>query len=117
MSGLVTAVSLHHQAGNDLLLEFTVSRDGEAVDINGMTIRFVVRRTYDSDPVLTTEGGDANAAVTLTAPMGGVFTVGADADATAGLSGTYRFEAQVEDGSDAKQTVARGFITFEPSLI
>lgn len=118
MVELVDPVSLDYAAGKDVSLQFTVTdEDDTAVDITGMTVRFVVARRVDSTPVLSTEDSPQTATYALTTPASGIFTVTLDAADTAGLSGNYRFEAEVEDSGGDKVPVAWGFITFDPALI
>lgn len=118
MSELVAAVSLRYRAGDDLTLEFTVTdADDAAVDITGMTARFVVARKVGATAVLSTETSPQTATAALTTPASGIFTVSMDAANTSGLAGTYRFEAEIEDTLGNKGTVAWGYITFDPQLI
>ena len=118
MSELVSPVSLSFVAGDDLLLEFTVTdADDEVVNITGMTARFVVVRQIGDSAVISTEAVPATATATLTTPASGIFQVEVDAAVTANLSGTYRFQAEVEDGSGDKSTVSRGYITFESDAV
>lgn len=115
MSELVASVSLEFVSGDDITLEFTVTRDDEPVDITGMTARFAVARRVGSAPVLSTEDGTAEAVVTDGA--NGVFRVTATGSATEGLFGTYRFEVKLDDVSGDRATVARGFMSFRESLL
>ena len=118
MSDLVASVSLSYMAGDDLLLQFTVTdADGDAVDITGMTPRFVIARTIGETPVISTEASPATATASLTTPASGIFTIAIDGSDTDALSGTYRFECELEDSSGDKSTVARGFMTFAANLI
>jgi hypothetical protein len=117
MSELVASISLHFVAGDDLLLEFTVTRDDVAVNITGMTARFVVARRPGETAVLSTEASPATATASLTTPASGIFRVAIDGANSSALRGTYQFEAEIEDGSGDISTVARGFVTFEAPLI
>lgn len=117
MAELAAVVSLRVRAGDDLVLEFAVTRDGDEVDLTAMTPRFAVRRKPGATAVVTTEGGTPTATAAITNAAGGVYRVTVDKTVTAGLSGTYRFESELQDGSGDVATVARGFLTFEPKLI
>lgn len=117
MTATASPASLAFDAGDDVLIEFTVSRDGAAVDITGMTPRFVAKRRVGQDAVASTEDSPATATATLTTPSSGLFTVAIDAADTEELSGTYRFEAELVDGNGDKQSVARGFLTFRRNLL
>lgn len=111
MPELVASVSLHFAAGDDLLLEFTVTdADGDAVDITGFTAEFAIFRNLGDTAVIETED---TATSELTDPTSGVYTIAVDGDDTDALLGTYRFESAVTDGSDHRSTVSRGYVTFE----
>lgn len=118
MPDLVGAASLSYMAGDDLLLQFTViDSDGDAIDITGMMVRFAISRTISGTAVISTEASPATATASLTTPASGIFTVAIDGSDTDALSGTYRFECEIEDSSGDKSTVARGFVTFAANLI
>lgn len=118
MTEIAPAVSLDFRAGDTLLLEFTVTRDGEPVNTTGMLGQFEVRRDANSEPVITTEGGDANAVLTVgLGDDGNKFRVRVEADVTRGLRDTYEFQARLIDGSDNEVTPSQGYLTWERSLI
>jgi hypothetical protein len=118
MTDLVAAVSLAYFAGDDVELEFTITDDsGLAVDISGMTVRFAIARTAGSTAVASTEASPQTATSTVTNGAGGVFQVVVPAANTSDLRGTYRFEAEIEDGSGDKSTVAWGYVTFKAPVI
>lgn len=118
MGELVAAVSLRYAAGKDVTIPFTLTNaDGDAVDPTGLPAKFVVARRVGSTAVLSTEDSPATVAIAVTDGVNGEFDVSwAGADA-AGLSGTYRFELEMEDESGDADTVAWGYITFDPTLI
>lgn len=114
---IVAAVSLVYQAGKDVSESWLVTRDDEDVDLSGMTIRAAIAREIGSDPVLSS----ADETITLTAANQttntGEFAWGWTQEASEDLSGTYRFEIEVEDALGAKETVARGFVTFKDNML
>lgn len=110
-------VSFSYVAGDDILLEFTVARDGVAVSISGMEPRFTVRRRAGDPAVISTEEDPATATATITDAVNGVFQVAVTGEVTQGLRNTYAFQAEIEDGADRKQTVAHGFLTFKADII
>lgn len=117
MTASISPASLEFDAGDDVTLQFTVTRSGSAVNITNMTPRFVLKRGYGSAAVASTEVSPETATADLTTPSSGVFTISIDAMVTAGLIGTYRFEAEVVDANSDKQSVARGFLTFRRNLL
>lgn len=113
---LSSSVSLHYVAGNTVTLEFAVTDENDdAASIAGDTIRFILVDS-DSQIVLSTEESGSSVTTEATNPSGGIFTVTIEDESTAALSGTYRFQAELEDALGDKTTVARGFLTFSPNL-
>ena len=108
-------VSGHFFAGNDHVWEFTVTEDDVAVDITGMTFRFVMARSASVTAVLSTE--DATAVAAESTPAAGKFTITVTDVNTEGLSGTYLFQAQVEDLSGDRSNVLHGYYTFKENMI
>lgn len=107
-----------HAAGDDLEIEFVVTdSEGEAINLAGMDIRFAVARNVGSPAVLGTEIDTPNVTVVATDLPNGVFRVRADGEHTVALSGTYRFECDIEDGDGRVSTVSHGFITFKSGLL
>lgn len=115
MSDFVTPVSFVFMSGDPVLLEATVTRDGETVSLLGMTVRFAMARRPGDDAVIST--ADGNATATITDAANGVFQVGISSANTADLSGTYQWEADIQDSSGNSETVARGYMTFRPSVL
>ena len=113
---LAAAQTLHYIAGNRVQLEFTVELGGSAIPLNGMDIRFVAANS-SLDAVLSTEDSSQSAVVTVTDAEGGEFTVTIEAQYTAPLLGTYRWQCEIEDSNGGISTVARGFLTFSRNLI
>lgn len=110
--------SFSFKSGDSLRLALAVvDEDGEPADISGMTVRFVAARRVGAEAALTTEGGSANAVATITSGPGGTIEITAEGDDTDALSGTYAYECELEDGAGDKETIAHGFLTFEPNLI
>lgn len=104
-------------AGNDQSWQFTVTRDGVAVDITGMTLRFVMARRPGVTPVLTSEAPSANVTCSAVTASSGIWKAVVTALATASLQGTYQYQAQVQDGAGAKSNVLHGYFTFKPNLL
>jgi len=113
---LVAAVSLRYRAGDDVLLEFTVTRDGEPLSLSGMTPRFVAARKAGAAAAVSTEADPPTATATVTNLAGGVYQVAIDDAVTAELLGTYEWQSEIEDANGDVQTVARGYLTFVPKL-
>jgi hypothetical protein len=115
---LTTIVNLQHKAGDDLVLGFTVTdENGNVANITGATCRFEAACSVTSEVVLSTEESPATAEAEVTNPTGGQFEVRAAGATTDDFSGSYLWEAEVEDLSGGKSTVAQGIITFDPQLI
>jgi hypothetical protein len=107
-------VSGHFFAGNDHVWEFTVTEDDVAVNVTGMTFRFVMSR---GTAVLSTESDPVTAVAAESTPLAGKFTITVANTNTVGLIGTYEFQAQVEDLSGNKSNVLHGYYTFKENLI
>ena len=113
---LVASVSFKYVAGADVDLEFTVTDEDDAVvNLSGASVEFIARRDLADDPALSTS--DSTATASFTDQANGVFVVSLSSANTAELSGTYRFQALVQDSFDNVHVVARGYITFVPSLL
>jgi hypothetical protein len=101
-------------AGNSVMLEFTVTNEaGQAVDITGDTIRFVVAR--GGEVAISTE--DGNASIDTSQTASGKFFVTVSDEDTAALKGTYLYQAEIEDTAGNKATVAKGPVTFSANLL
>jgi hypothetical protein len=100
-------------AGDDLTLQYVVTKGGEPVDPTSMTIEFGVSRSPGADPVVETSDVD----ITVLSGAAGVFEITASSLVTAGLLGTYWHEAKVTDAEGVVTTIARGLITFKRPVI
>src|SRR5688572_6225047 len=115
---MVSAISQNYAAGDDLLLKFTVTVNGEVVDLTGMTITFVAARRIGFSAVISTEDTTPTATLVesdtgyLIDPEQGTYGISIEGAVTQNLSGTYEFQSRVTDGSGAVATVARGYLTF-----
>lgn len=95
-------------AGNKKDIRVTVrNSDGSAKDLTGAEVTYVIF-TDPGKPVLVKSS--ARSQITLTNPVGGVFTVHILAFDTLGLSGTYRHQANVVDAAGVEETVMSGKI-------
>lgn len=112
---LSAAVSLEVVAGNKFEPRFTVTREGEVVDIGQMTPHFALTDIRGTNTFASTE--DETAEATITDGEAGEFTTTVAGDITADLLGTYRWQADLEDALGDVETVARGFVTFIQDLI
>lgn len=113
---LAGPISGHFFAGNDYEWEFTVTRDGAAVDITGMTCRFTMKRPRGSAYVRSTQDSPATATATVTDGPNGVFVVAAGDDDNE-LLGTYEYQAQIEDSSGNRSNVLHGYFTFKRNIV
>jgi hypothetical protein len=104
-------------AANDQSWQFTVTRDGVAVDITGMTLRFAMARRPGVTPALTSEGGTPTVTCSAVTAASGIWKAVASAANTAQLRGTYQYQAQVQDGTGKKSNVLYGYFTFKPNLL
>ena len=116
MTDAVALQSFSMQAGQDVNLNFTTTdRNGDAQDITGASIRFVMSRRSNSAAVIDSQASPATATVTITTAASGLFTVAlADTDTDA-LSGDYYYEAKLTDASSNESVVARGYVSILPS--
>lgn len=115
---MIQGDSLTYVAGDDVLMPFTVTdQDGAAVNITGATPRVAIARVRDRQVVLSTEESPATITATLTTPASGLFEASIDGAQTAGLRGTYRYEAEIEDVSGGNGTLIQGYVTFRPGVI
>lgn len=109
MTGAISAaVSLQAFEGDAQLWEFTVTRNGAALDISGMDVRFNVVRRRGRTAVITSEGGTPNATTAITNGAGGICTVAIASGATDGMAGDYWYELDIEDSSGDVFTVCHG---------
>ena len=104
-------------AGNDNTVTFTVTVDGTAIDIEGMTFRFVMARTPVATAALSTEVSPATATAAESDAENGEFDVSWTDTDSAALIGTYQYQAQVEDLSGNKSNVLHGYFTFKENMI
>lgn len=102
-------------AGDTVQLELTVTRDGEPVNLAGMSIRFAIADSTGT--IASTEDSGSNIAVTVTDAAAGEYVVRIEPTLTATLLGTYRYQSEIEDGSGGIATVASSYITFTRDLI
>lgn len=100
-------------AGDDIELTFTVTVDGEPVDITGAIARFSLARDATAPPVLVT----ADVGIILGDPTNGIYQVSVDGTDTTGLDGTYLYQSSVQDGNGNVSTVLHGWFTFLPSIV
>jgi len=112
------STTLAYVAGDDILLEFTVTdQDGAVAIITGDTVRFAIARKPGHTPILTSESSPTTVTPTITNGAGGVFQVAIDKTGTSGLLGTYHWDAELEDATGDVSTVSRGWIVFEPEVV
>lgn len=104
-----------YTAGDTVQLELTVTRDGEPVNLAGMSIRFAIADSTGT--IASTEDSDSEITVTVTDAEAGEYVVRIESALTATLRGTYRYQSEIEDSSDDIATVAGGYITFTRDLI
>lgn len=104
-------------AGNDQSWQFTVTRDGAAVDISGMTLHFVLTRKPGATAVLSDQAPQSNVTCSAVTPASGIWKAVVTAAVAAGLLGTYLYQAQVIDGSGAKSNVLHGWFTFKANVV
>jgi hypothetical protein len=92
--------------GDDAALVLTITRNGAALNITGMTVKWTaVANRKDTTPAL----GPYTAA--LTTPLSGIATVTIPkADTAALASHAYLWDAQVTDGQGKVVTVTRGVL-------
>ena len=102
-------------AGDSKVLEVTVvDGDGRPVDITGNDIRWQLARfATDDTPLISKSVGDG---IAITDGPSGRFDVTLDPEDTAELSGSYYYEAEVDD-SGVISTVLSGRATIDAALI
>lgn len=102
-------------AGDTAQLKLTVTRDGEPVNLAGMSIRFAIADSTGT--IASTEDSGSDIAVTVTDAAAGKYVVRIEPALTATLLGTYRYQSEIEDGSGGISTVITDWITFTKDLI
>lgn len=102
-------------AGDTVQLELTVTRDGEPVNITGMTIRFAIANSTGT--VASTEDSGSDITVTVTDAAAGEYVVRIEPALTSTLRGTYRYQSEIEDSSDGVATVVSDYLTFTEDLL
>jgi len=108
-------MSERYVSGDTVQLELTVTRDGEPVNLAGMSIRFAI--ADNTGTIASTEDSGSEITVTVTDAEAGEYVVRIESALTATLRGTYRYQSEIEDSSDGIATVADGYITFTRDLI
>lgn len=108
-------MSERYVAGDTVQLKLTVTRDGEPVNLAGMTIRFALGN--HTGVVGSTEDSSGHITVTVTDAAAGEYVVRIEPALTAALLGTYRYQSEIEDGSGGIATVITDWITFTKDLI
>lgn len=102
-------------AGDSKVLEVTVvDDDGIPVNISGTAIRFEMARFASDTPALVTKA--IGSGVTIIDGPTGRFDVALDPADTAEFSGSYYYEAEIDDGGTIS-TVIRGRATIDAALI
>lgn len=94
--------------GDDQTFDVTITADGEAVDLGGMTITFTARRALDDEePVSVLTLGDG---ISMTDADAGQCSVTIPADATSALTSDARlvWDLEITDDQGRKRTVAAG---------
>lgn len=110
---LVTS-SFSFISGNSIVLEFFVTdHDENPVDITPDTVRFAIARGLSK----VVSSDDSGVTVDLTEASQGKFKVRIPDESTSGLLGTYKYQAEIEDVSGDKATVASGYITFRENVL
>ena len=102
-------------AGDTVQLELTVTKDGEPVNLAGMSIRFAIADSTGT--IASTEDSGSDITVTVTDAEAGEYVVRIESALTATLLGTYRYQSEIEDGSGGIATVITDWITFTKDLI
>lgn len=109
---LAGPTSAEFVAGDDRVLAFTVTQDGQAVDVStGFTFKFALSRKPGGTVIIGTEISPANAVGAPKAGTSNAFEISIGAAATAGLRGTYAFQALAEGGG-VRSTVLHGWFSF-----
>lgn len=94
-------------AGQQVLWEFTVLRDGAVLDITGMALAFVIVKQLGRQPVL--QAGANGIVASISSGPEGKFRVLIPDDATDNsLAGDYHYQATVTDSDGASVPVAYG---------
>jgi hypothetical protein len=100
--------------GDGRVETFTVTdAAGAVVNITGMTIRLMVKRTHSGSVLITKSVGSG---VTITDGAGGVLTVTFAATETDDLAGKYVWDLEVTDGASVPRTVASGSLYVRPDV-
>jgi hypothetical protein len=100
-------------AGDDKILQLTITESGSPANLTGCTIRWVMARGYGWPPVLEKSTG---AGITITNAAGGVFQVSLAAADTLDIRiQPHVWEAEIIDTQGKTATTARGRINFRPN--
>ena len=108
-------MSERYVAGDTVQLELTVTRDGEPVNLAGMSIRFAIADSTGT--IASTEDSGSDITVTVTDASAGEYVVRMEPTLTSTLRGTYRYQSEIEDSSDGVATVVSDYLTFTEDLI
>lgn len=102
-------------SGDTKVLEVTITdASGNAVNLTGATISYVLQRSVGSTVTISKTTDDG---ISITDASGGVFQITLDASDTASLSGSYYHECQITDTSGNVSTVFTGTVTMKDDAI
>jgi hypothetical protein len=106
--------SIEVPKGDTLKIDVTVTDGGDAVDVTGYTVSWLVARNLDADPLYEKEIGDG---VTVTDAAGGEIQLKLTAAETAAMAaGTWWHRVQVVAPSGDRSTIVREPISILPTL-
>jgi hypothetical protein len=95
--------------------EFTVTRDGAALNVTGMSVYFNVVKRVGRAPAITTEGGSPNATTSIPTGTDGKVVVAVASGVTDGMAGDWYYQLDVEDGDGNIVSVAFGAYSIQRS--
>jgi len=104
-------------AGEDLYIPIPIlDDDGVAVDLVGVTARFVASRAVGVAPVIDSGASSATATVTVGTPDDNDVLVEVPDDVTDSLDGTYRWELKLFGLLGGERVACWGYMTATQSL-
>ena len=104
--------------GQDATLTVTVTDTaGDAVDLTGASVRFVMGRNYTDSFAVDSNASPQSATATVSNGSGGIITVLISDTVMDDLIGDYLYEVKVTDASGNESVVTEGTITVKDTLI
>lgn len=93
---------------------FTVTSNGSPMNLSGYSARMQIRRSYDSDPLLTLTSGGGG--ITLGGAAGTILVEIAYTTTEAFSSGQYLYDLEITSGANKRDRLLEGTFTISREI-